>query len=213
MMSFGIVVGEDRIEETRHRHVDAVEPEDRLIAVIRMIVPETGRRDDEIALLHSRAFAVDRRVGAALAFEHEADRGGRMPVRGRDLARHDHLHPARQRADRRLDAAEARIDEQQHAALRLRRRNDAAGFHHGRANGVEAPEMRERARARLLHHVHFGAAPERRQMLLADLLVEKILRARPVFRHRHAHLPLCPESLYRAKAGVAGRRRSPAGKL
>jgi hypothetical protein len=59
-----------------------------------MVVPAPIRGKYEIARPHRHALALDSRVGA-FALDNEAQRIGRMPVGGRDLAGLDHLHAAK----------------------------------------------------------------------------------------------------------------------
>jgi hypothetical protein len=67
-------------EKAQQRDVQTVEPDDRLLAEVAVVVPSPGGRDDEVAAAHRRALAIDRRV-RALAVEHEAQRGLGVAVR------------------------------------------------------------------------------------------------------------------------------------
>ena len=73
------------VEKLHDGNIEPVEPEDRLVALIAVIVLGPWRRDDEVALVHDRALAVDGRIGAG-ALQHETKRALRVPVRGRGLA-------------------------------------------------------------------------------------------------------------------------------
>ena len=66
------------------------------------------------------ALAVDRGIGA-LALDHEAQRRLRVAMAGRDLAGQDELQPRVERVRDRRGAAQARILEHEHAALRFAR--------------------------------------------------------------------------------------------
>jgi hypothetical protein len=138
-----------------------------------VVVPCARRRDDEVARMHRRALAVDRRI-RAFAFDDEAQRGLRMAMRGRDLARQDELQPAIERArDRRL-AAQAGILEHEDAALRFLRRDEPAGLEHVRTDGFVAPERRHAGRPRLGNHEVAEHVPERGHVLGADAGVERL---------------------------------------
>ena len=79
----------------------------------------------------------DRGVRAA-AFEHEAQRALRVPVRGRDLTGQHQLDAGIEVGrDLRL-AAQARILEDEHATLGFFRGDEAAGLDHRLANVGEA---------------------------------------------------------------------------
>ena len=67
------------------RRVERVEPDDRRIAPVDVLVPGPARRDDEVAFLHRAVLAVDdgRRAGA---FDHEAQRVHGVAMRPRLLA-------------------------------------------------------------------------------------------------------------------------------
>src|SRR5262249_30836236 len=86
-----MMLGERRIQELDDRDVEAVEPEDRPIALVAVIVPRHRRGDDEITLVHDRALAVDGGVRAA-ALEHEPQRTLRMTMGWRDFAGQYQLH-------------------------------------------------------------------------------------------------------------------------
>ena len=89
------LLGERRLEEVDLGKIEHVEPQHRLLRGIAMIVRRPVGGNDEIAGRHVGLLALDCSVGA-LAVEHEADRRGDVPVRGRDLARQDHLHAGKQ---------------------------------------------------------------------------------------------------------------------
>jgi hypothetical protein len=68
------VLGERGVEELHDGDVQPVEPEDRRVAGVAVVVPGHRRRDDEVALVHGGPLAVDGGVGAA-ALEHETQGG------------------------------------------------------------------------------------------------------------------------------------------
>ena len=85
------MVRERRVEELHDRDIQTVEPEHRRRALVAVVVPGHRRRDDEVAVVHERAFAVDGRV-RAVALEDEPECALGVPVGGRDLARQQVLH-------------------------------------------------------------------------------------------------------------------------
>src|SRR4051794_38237988 len=85
------VLREGCVKELHQRNVKTIQPEDRVLAVISVVVPRHGRRNDEITLMHDCAFAVDVGVGS-IAFEHKPERALGMTVCGRDLAGQNQLH-------------------------------------------------------------------------------------------------------------------------
>ena len=68
-----VMLGKRRVEELDDRDVEPVEPEHRLVGLVAVVVPRHRRRDDEVAVVHRRAFAVDGGVGA-VPLEHEPQR-------------------------------------------------------------------------------------------------------------------------------------------
>lgn len=70
------VLRERRIQELYDRNVKTIQPEDRMFAVISVVVPRHGRRDDEITLMHDCAFAVDVGVGSGQFYYSIADSSG-----------------------------------------------------------------------------------------------------------------------------------------
>ena len=86
------------------------------VARIAVVVIGPRRRQDEVARVHRRPLAFDGGVGAG-ALEHEPQRRRRVPMAARDLAGQDQLQPDVEAAgDARL-AAQARVLEDEHAAL------------------------------------------------------------------------------------------------
>ena len=141
------------------------------LAVVAVVVEGPRRGDDEVAVAHRRALAVDRGVGA-LAVEHQAQRRLGVAVRRRHLAGQDQLQAGVERlGDARL-AAQGRVLEDQDAPLGLLGGDQAAGFHHVLAHLVVAPERRRDRAGRLRRHQRAQHLPERRHAERADPLVE-----------------------------------------
>ena len=80
---------EHRVEVPGHRSVQTVQPDDRFVRRVVVVVPHPARREDEVARRHAEALAVLHGEGA-IALDDEPDGRGRVPVGRRDLARpHD----------------------------------------------------------------------------------------------------------------------------
>src|SRR4051812_6045727 len=90
LRSRGAVLGEARIEEANDRDIEAVEPDDRHIRVVPVVVPGPARRDDEIAGTHARAFAIHGREGSG-TLDDEAQRALGVAVAWRDFTGQDQL--------------------------------------------------------------------------------------------------------------------------
>ena len=90
LLAFMKRIGKTGLVIMQHRPVGAVEPDDRRVAGIDMIVPAPARRRDQIARLHRQRLAFDDR-GGAMPFDDEADGAHRMTMRGRELAGANHL--------------------------------------------------------------------------------------------------------------------------
>jgi hypothetical protein len=142
-----IVLAEDSAEELTERIVKRIEPDHRRIAKMTMVVPAPTRGKYEIARPHRHALALDSRVGA-FALDNEAQRIGRMPVGGRDLAGLDHLHAAKERICNVSGTGQPGIFQHEHAPLGLLRRNELDRSHKMRAYVPVAPDCRQRSRAR-----------------------------------------------------------------
>ncbi len=175
---------ETGVEVADQRNVEAVHPDHRLASGIAVVVPRARRRDDEVTRAHRRALAVDRRI-RAFAFDDEAQRGLRVTMRRRDLARHDELQAAKERARNARLAAQARILEDENAALRFLRRHEPAGLEHVRSHRVVAPERRHAGRPRLGNHEVAEHIPERCHVLRADQGVERLAFRRRAWRFVH----------------------------
>ena len=159
-----VVLGEAGVEEAQHRDVQAVQPHHRLghalDALVAMVVPGPGGRDDEVARVHGGALAAHRGVGA-LAVDDEAQRRLHMAVRGRDLARHDQLQAGIERLGDRGAARDRRVLQHQHAAHRLLGGDERGRLHQQRADLVVAPERRHAGRLRLARHQGVQRFPQR----------------------------------------------------
>src|SRR3954468_9223604 len=83
---------EGGVEELDDWNVETVEPEDRFIRFVAVIVPHHRRGEDKVAVAHRCALAVDRSMCHA-AIKDEAERALGVPVDGRDFSRQDELHP------------------------------------------------------------------------------------------------------------------------
>ena len=169
------LLGEAGVEEAHQRDVEAVEPDHRLVAVVAVVVEGPRRRDDEVAVAHRRALAVDGRVGA-LAVEHQAQRRLAVAVRRRHLARQDQLQPGVERLGDARAAAQRRVLEHQDASLGLLGGDQPAGLQHVLAHLVVAPERRRDRARRLRRHQRAEHLPERRHVERADALVEGAAR-------------------------------------
>ncbi|MGY4466370.1 hypothetical protein ACVWWK_002052 [Bradyrhizobium sp. LB9.1b] len=122
---------------------------------------------------HRSALAVDRSVGA-LAFEHEAQRRLAVPMRGRDVAGHHHLHAGiERRRDFRLPA-QAGVLQHQHTPLGFFCGDQLAGFGHVVADDVELPQMRPAGALRLRRDQIAHHRPQRGEILAVDLFVERL---------------------------------------
>ena len=135
-----------------------------------MIVRRPIRGDDEITRRHECLFALDGGIGA-LPVEHETDRGRGVPMRGRNLARQDHLDPGKQRVGGAGFAAQRRIFQDQHAALGLLGGDQTAGFHDQRFHVAEMPDRGLAARRRLVGHERVHDLPQRPHIVLGDAIV------------------------------------------
>ncbi len=111
-----MVLEEARVERSDDRQVEAVEPEHRLVAVVRVVVERPRRREHQVAGVHVACIAIDGRPHAA-AFEDEADGRRRVPVGGRPLVRTERLDGTPEGRRREGCAVEARVRQRQHAAL------------------------------------------------------------------------------------------------
>ena len=107
--------------------VDHVHPDHRRPALVAVVMPVVGRRQDEIARLHGELLALDGRIGARALQDH-ADRGGYVLVVGRALAGPDQLQAEEDRGQRRQTIGiEAGIDQREDATLGLLDRHEIAG--------------------------------------------------------------------------------------
>ena len=110
------------------RHVERIEPDDRAAALVNVLVPGPGRREDQVALLHRTGLAVDD-GGRAGSLEHEPQRVHGVAMRPRLLARQQDLDVGGERARGLLLvlALGNRRHELQHAPFDRLRRGDLDG--------------------------------------------------------------------------------------
>ena len=98
------------------RNVGGVEPDDAVVALVDVAVPAHRRRQDQIALVHVAAPAVDD-GGRALGARGKADRREGVAVRPRPVAGIEHGEGGDQVVGRHRLAAERRVDQDQRAPL------------------------------------------------------------------------------------------------
>ena len=194
LLHVGVVLEEDRLERHHQRQVEPVEPDHRLVPVVVVVVPLPVRGEDQVAGLHLAGVAVDRRVDARAGHD-EADRGRRVTVGRRALARPEVLDGAPERRAREGQAVEPRIGEREHTAVAAALdRDDLAGALGKREDGVPFPEPRLRARERNVGHDLALQAPEGLQVVggkrPAELVVADLDRVRAVDVDAHSDLLL-----------------------
>src|SRR3989454_541139 len=95
-----VLLVEPGLQHTHQRGVQAIEPDHRLIGVVRMVVPRPIGGQHEVTRVHGNAVTVYDRV-AALALDDQAQRRGRMAMGAGDLAGHHDLEIGHQRVARR----------------------------------------------------------------------------------------------------------------
>ena len=153
------------VEVHHQRQVEHVEPDHRPLALVTVFVPQAGRRQDQVAVLHRAHVAAD--DGArALAFDDDARRVRRMAVVGRRLARQHQLH-AKVDDARGLQVVEAAagIRQHQHAPLGLFHRRQLAGAQQEGADGLPAPLRYRRGAGRAARRQQgTQAGPQRHQV-------------------------------------------------
>src|SRR5215472_19088185 len=164
---------ETRLEEAHHRKIEHIEPDDRLIGDVSVVVKRKARRDDEITSPHDASFTVDLSVGP-LTVEDEADRGCGMQVTRRDLAGQDELNSAKQRIGRQTFAWHAWIFQNQHAAHRVLGGDEVAGRQHQPLRDLEAPDIWDTVGLGLLADETPQLLPKRRHVMVGDLVVKAI---------------------------------------
>ncbi len=76
-----------RAEMSDQPHIQAIEPHDRFIRTVEVIMPGPVRRRDKITFKHGKAFAFDDRVRVGRAFDDETNGGGGVAMRRGDLTR------------------------------------------------------------------------------------------------------------------------------
>ena len=153
-------MGVDRADE---RHVGGVEPDDAMVALVDVAVPAHRRGEDEVAVLHLAAPAIDdgrRAVGAG----GEADGRAGVAVRACAVARLQHGEGGEQGAGGGRFGAEGRMRHDQRAALDVVDRDLADRAVQERLDVAPAPEERRVARLRLDRGDALIAVPERMQV-------------------------------------------------
>ena len=88
---------EMRVDRADERHVGGVEPDDAVIALVDVAVPAHRRRQDQVAVLHLAAAAVDD-GGGAVGAGGETDGGAGVAVRTGAVARLQHREGGEHRA-------------------------------------------------------------------------------------------------------------------
>ena len=147
----GVSLGESGIEKRDDRDIESIEPDDRHVAGISMIVKRPRRRDDEIAGMHRRALAVDGRI-RAVAFDDKAQRRLAVPMARRDLTGKNELQSRVERMRDRRRAAQSRILQHEHAPLGFLCRDQRAGFEQMLAHDGIAPQRGHARRSRRLRN-------------------------------------------------------------
>jgi len=127
LIRFLVFLAKSGPQETDERNVESVQPDDRSIAVVAVVVPGPRGRHDEIAAQHFSANAVNRRI-AARAFEHEAQRRLAMTMCPRYLTRKNQLEAGIDRIGRIRQTFQPGIHQHQNAPLRFFRAHHSAGF-------------------------------------------------------------------------------------
>ena len=82
------VFEEENIERLDQRPVQAVQPDNRVLRLVVMVVPGPVGRENQVALFHEKFLAIDRRISAP-ALHDKSDRRHIVPVRPRHFARID----------------------------------------------------------------------------------------------------------------------------
>ena len=201
------LLGEAGVEEADQRNVEAVEPDDRIGAVVAVVVEGPRRRDDEVAVAHRRPLAVDRGV-RAFAVENETQRRLGVAMRRRDLARQDQLQPGVERLGDARPAAQRRVLEDEDTALGFLGADQPARFQHVRPDLVVAEVDRCDRASRLGRNEGAQHLPERRHAQLVDALVEgaplgalRRIAAR-VAIHRGIFAPPCKPAVFAPPTGL-----------
>src|SRR5690606_32095644 len=185
----GMALEERGVEELGHRDVEPVEPDHGAIGRVAVVVPGARRRDDEIALLHRRALAVDAGIGARTV-DHEAQRRLAVSMGGRDLARHHELEAGVEAGGDPALPSQARVLEDQYPSLGLARADQRTRLDQVGPELVVAPQpwlagARRRRRDQRAEH-----GPQRGHREAVDAAVEILaggLVVRPAGSGRGVH--------------------------
>ena len=168
-----IALGEARVEKRHQRNIEAVEPDDGLLARIAVVVERPRRRDDEVTRMHGGPLTVDGGI-CAFAFDDKAQRRLAVTVTRRNLAGQDQLQAGVQAVGDRRRAAQTRVLHHQHAPLSFTGGDEAAGLHQVRAHLLVAPQRRHAGRGRCRRHQVAESLPQRSQAVLVDALVKRL---------------------------------------
>src|SRR2546428_10153893 len=126
----------------------------------------------------------------------------------RDLARQDQLDSGVERPDRfQLVGRQARVQEIEDTPLGLGGGDELAGAHYLRSNVPPSPEIRDAARLRLRGQRIFEHVPERAQLQLREVRVER-LALRAELRGDLAGSTPCRRQLLRRRLGGHARAAS-----
>src|SRR5487761_649314 len=88
------------VTEAAEAPVNAGQPDDRLAAVMSIIMPGPAGNGNVVARLHRKWLSLDDRNGANVALDDKPNRCRRVPVRGRCLAGHEHVDSQAERRRR-----------------------------------------------------------------------------------------------------------------
>ena len=138
-----VMFGEAGVEHVDDRNIQAVQPDDRLVARVAVVVVGPRRRQNEVARVHRRPLAIDGGVGA-LTLDDQPKRGGGVAVGAGDFAGQDELQPGVQTLRDSRRAVQAGIFEDEDAPLGFLGGDEPSGFHQQRPQFVVAPERRRR---------------------------------------------------------------------
>ena len=156
------------VELANERNVGRVEPDDAVVAVVDMAVPAHRRRQDQVAVMHVAAAAVDD-GGGALGARREADRREGVPVRPRAVAGIEHGEGRDQVGGRHRLAAERRVHQDQRAPLDIVDRHLGDRPLGERLDVLPAPEQRRVLGLGLDRRQRAKAIPQRMQVRRFEL--------------------------------------------
>jgi len=172
MFIVAITLGERSVEKTGERNIESVQPDHRRIAVIAMIMPGPGWRDNKIAKLHDRAFAIDAGM-TARTIQHKTQRRLAMAMSGSHFVGHHQLQPGVQRIRDVRIAPHARVFQDQHPALGFLRANQIAGFEQPFPRLVEFPQVGQAVAFRLRGNNVSKNGPQRGVRKAIDFFIKR----------------------------------------